>query len=95
VFLYPLDLFFTNRPSLVNKCLPLPGLSDHDIILADINITPARIKPLKRFIYLWKKVNITNMANNLKVMIYILFGSISVVGDIGPSLSFFLFCDIC
>jgi CBS domain-containing protein len=29
------------------------------------------------------------------MMIYILFGSISVVGDIGPSLSFFLFCDIC
>ena len=62
-----LDLFFTNRPSLVNKCLPLPGLSDHDIVLVDTNITPARQKPLKRVIYLWKKVNITNMANNLKV----------------------------
>ena len=62
-----LDLFFTNRPSLVNKCLPLPGLSDHDIVLVDTNITPARQKPLKRVIYLWKKLNITNMANNLKV----------------------------
>jgi hypothetical protein len=29
------------------------------------------------------------------MMIYILFGSISVVGDIGPSLSFYLICDIC
>jgi hypothetical protein len=37
-----LDLFFTNRPSLVNKCLPLPGLSDHDVVLVDTNITPAR-----------------------------------------------------
>jgi hypothetical protein len=62
-----LDLFFTNRPSLVNKCLPLPGLSDHDIVLVDTNITPARQNPLKRLIYLWKKVNITNMANNVKV----------------------------
>jgi hypothetical protein len=44
-----------------------PGLSDHDIVLVDTNITPARQKPLKRLIYLWKKVNITNMANNLKV----------------------------
>ena len=62
-----LNLFFTNRPSLVNKCLPLPGLSDHDIVLVDTNITPASQKPLKRLIYLWKKVNLTNMANNLKV----------------------------
>jgi hypothetical protein len=62
-----LDLFFINRPSLVNKCLPLPGLSDHDIVLVDTNITPARQKPFKRLIYLWKKVNLTNMANNLKV----------------------------
>ena len=62
-----LNLFFTHRPSLVNKCLPLPGLSDHDIVLVDTNITPARQKPLKRLIYLWKKVNITNVTNNLKV----------------------------
>jgi hypothetical protein len=53
-----LDLFFIKRPSLVSKCLPLPGLSDHDIVLVDTNITPARQKPLKRLIYLWKKVNI-------------------------------------
>jgi exonuclease III len=47
-----LDLFFTNRPSLVNKCLPLPGLSDHDIVLVDTNITPARQNLLKDlFIY--------------------------------------------
>jgi hypothetical protein len=26
-----LDLFFTNQPSLVDKCLPAPGVADHDI----------------------------------------------------------------
>jgi hypothetical protein len=27
-----LDLFITNKPSLVSKCKPLPGLADHDIV---------------------------------------------------------------
>ena len=25
-----LDVFLTNRPSLVNRCEPVPGISDHD-----------------------------------------------------------------
>lgn len=31
-----LDLFMTNRPSLVNRCEPLPGIVDHDIVYIDI-----------------------------------------------------------
>ena len=37
-----LDIFVTNRPSLVNKCSPIPGLGDHDIVLIDANIVPDR-----------------------------------------------------
>ena len=61
-----LDIFVTNRPSLLNKCTPLPGLSDHDIVLVDSNITPARQKPPKRLIHLWKKTNIPDMEADLK-----------------------------
>lgn len=32
-----LDLFMTNRPSLVNRCEPLPGIVDHDIVYIDID----------------------------------------------------------
>ena len=28
-----LDLFLTNRPSMISKCTPLPGVSDHEMIL--------------------------------------------------------------
>ena len=42
----------TNRPTLVSKCTSIPGLSDHDIVLTDINIIPLRQKPLKRLVYL-------------------------------------------
>ena len=61
-----LDIFVTNRPSLLNKCTPLPGLSDHAIVLVDSNITPARQKPPKRLIHLGKKTNIPEMKADLK-----------------------------
>ena len=35
-----LELFFTNRPSLLNRCEPIPGISDHDTAVyidSDIN----------------------------------------------------------
>ena len=60
-----LDIFVTNRPTLVNKCIPIPGLSDHDIVMVDANIVPARQKPPKRLIYLWKQCNLTDMEQDL------------------------------
>ena len=47
-----LDVFCTNRPSLIDRCTPIPGLSDHDIVLTDTNVLPTRQKPIKRKIYL-------------------------------------------
>ena len=35
------ELFFTNRPSLLNRCEPIPGISDHDTAVyidSDISI---------------------------------------------------------
>ena len=60
-----LDIFLTNRPSLVNRCCPIPGVSDHDIVLIDSNITPYRRKPTRRLIYLWKQANINEMKKEL------------------------------
>lgn len=37
-----LDLVLTTHPSLVNKCKPLPGLGDHDIVLIAANIEATR-----------------------------------------------------
>ena len=60
-----LDIFVTNRPSLVNKCNPIPGLGHHDIVLIDANIVPTRQKPTRRLIYLWKKANLTEMEQDI------------------------------
>lgn len=56
-----LDLFLTNRPSLVNRCEPLPGLSDHDIPYIDSNVIAKRQKPTKRKIYIWKRANMEDL----------------------------------
>ena len=50
-----LDVFFTNRPSLINRCEAIPGISDHEIVFVDSNIAISRQKPAKRKIYMWKK----------------------------------------
>jgi len=60
-----LDIFATNRPSLVLKCSALPGLSDHDIVLTDTNIVAQRRRPIRRLIYLWSKADLKEMSKNI------------------------------
>lgn len=54
-----LDLFMTNRPSLVNRCEPLPGIVDHDIVYIDI--TAKIYKLTQRKINLWEKADNTKL----------------------------------
>ena len=61
-----LDVFCTNGPSLIDRCTPIPGLSDHDIVLMDTNVLPTRQKPIKMKIYLWKRADKSSMSEDLK-----------------------------
>ena len=56
-----LDVFVTNRPSLTNKCCPLPALSDHTMVFMEVNIQANRRKPPRRKILLWKRANIDSI----------------------------------
>ena len=38
-----LDLFFKNRPSLIQYCYAAPGISDHDIVLTSMETKPEPI----------------------------------------------------
>lgn len=60
-----LDLFITNKPTLVSKCKPLPGLSDHDIVMTDNKMLCTRQKPIKRTIYLWNNADIVNIKKDM------------------------------
>ena len=61
-----LDIFATNRPSLVSKCLGLPGLSDHDVILIDTTITAQKRRPVRRLIHILSKADIDAITADLE-----------------------------
>ena len=52
-----LDLFLTNRPTFVNKCKVIPGVSDHEAVIIDSDTKARRQRPAKRKIYLWKRAD--------------------------------------
>ena len=54
-----------NRSSLIDRCVPLPGVSDHDVVLVDSSVLPARKKPVRRKVYLWKRANKQAMEEDL------------------------------
>jgi hypothetical protein len=90
-----LDLVLTSHPSLVNRYKPLPGISDHDIVLIDANVRATRTRTPKRKIYLWKTANTqelqdevrTNMA--LFFLLIILWTSVVIHGCVGFDLDNF------
>ncbi|KAK3096098.1 hypothetical protein FSP39_023212 [Pinctada imbricata] len=61
-----LDLFFTNRPSLINRIKPMPGISDHEAIFIDSDVQVKLQRPTRRKIYLWKKANMTDLRNHMR-----------------------------
>ena len=56
-----LDIFFTNRPSLVRKYHPLPGISDHKIIYSESSIEVQLTKMSKCKILVWSGADITTI----------------------------------
>ena len=48
-----LDLLLTNNPSLVNRLEVIPGISDHDIVFAELEISPCSKKQKLRSIPLY------------------------------------------
>ena len=63
-----LDLFLTNRPTLINSTEPKPGLgkSDHDIVFINCCAKAKIPKPSPRKIWLWKKADHPAMSDDMK-----------------------------
>jgi len=52
-----LDLYLTTRPSLVKAQVVIPGISDHEIVLTDSDITPRYNPPKPRKVYSFRKAD--------------------------------------
>ena len=61
------NLLITNRPSFINKFIPVPRFGDHDnAILSDLIYHPQATKPIKRKIHNWKRANLEELRKNVK-----------------------------
>ena len=61
-----LDLFLTNRPTLVNRCSTIPGLGDHEAVCTDTSVKANIARPVKRKILLWNKANQSDLESDCK-----------------------------
>ena len=52
-----LDLFCCNKPSLVKACISIPGISDHNIVIADCDLKATINKKPQRKVYQWCKAD--------------------------------------
>ncbi|MEW8547322.1 MAG: reverse transcriptase domain-containing protein, partial [Candidatus Thiodiazotropha sp.] len=61
-----LDIFFTNRPSLIQSCTHLPGVSDHEIVFVDSDVSAKYQRPVKRKIWLWDKADLNLLKEDMR-----------------------------
>jgi len=60
-----LDIFGTNRPSLVTTCKPISGVSDHEIVYVESRVYAKYQRPIQHKIYLWKKADMMNLKSDI------------------------------
>ncbi len=60
-----LDLYLTNNPTLIRSCDTVPGISDHEMLVVDSNISPPKIKPKPRKIFQYTKADWDKVRSDL------------------------------
>ncbi|KAL3854785.1 hypothetical protein ACJMK2_014034 [Sinanodonta woodiana] len=61
-----LDLIFTTNPALVHNIEIHPGMSDHGVIIADINLKAKISKKKQREVHLFKKADWDNLKTDVE-----------------------------
>jgi len=60
-----LDILLTNRPSLMGRVDRVPGVSDHQGVLASSLIKARYRRPVKRKIFLWNRCDVGAVKDNM------------------------------
>lgn len=72
---HSLDLYFTSHLSLVKPCEIVPGISDYDMVIVDLDIKPKYIIPKKRRkIYNDKLENCDSIKQKLEKTVQVIKG---------------------
>ena len=62
-----LDLVFTTNPSLIKSSVSVPGISDHDIVVTDVDIKPVYSSQKPKKVYKWNKANWDNIKSDCEM----------------------------
>ena len=60
-----LDIFMTNRPSLIESCTVMDGISDLEVVFTKSLIQAELSPPVRRHIYLWSKANFDQIRQSI------------------------------
>lgn len=63
-----LDLLLTNNPTRVNRVEVIPGISDHEIVLAELDILPQRVTQKSRQIPQYRKADWPAFRQHMKLV---------------------------
>ena len=63
-----LDLVFTTNPSLIKSSVSVPGISDHDIVVTDVDIKPVYSSQKPKNVYKWNKANWDNIKSDCEML---------------------------
>ena len=61
-----LDLVLTNNVNIINNVRVIPGISDHDMVLFEVNLACRKKKPVRRKIYMRKRADTTRIKKELQ-----------------------------
>jgi len=61
-----LDIFATNRPSLITDFKTIPGISDHEAVLVMSNVSVKMQPSVTRKIFLWQKANFDTIKEKIQ-----------------------------
>jgi len=61
-----LDLFITDRPSLVQSCDTIDGISDHEAVLVSSTILAPCCHPVRRSVYLWSRADFDQIRQEIQ-----------------------------
>ena len=76
-----LDIFLTNRPSLIQTCKSL-GINDHEIVYMDSDLSVKYHRPVRRKIWLWSKADVHSMKADMNAFSDEFTDSHSIKADI-------------
>ena len=60
------DLVLTNNVNIINNVRVIQGISDHDMVLFEVNLACRREKPIRRKIYVRKRADTTRIKREMR-----------------------------